>query len=450
MARNAIERPPGPSGLPLFGNTFAFVRDPLAALQRWANEYGDIAYLRFPGRSTYLLTDPEHIERVLVTESHTFTTGDLRRDAFSGIEDESLAVSEGQTWQRQRQQLQPGFYRKRITSNAETMVKHVEQTVDRWPIGTTIDVMREMDRLTLAILTTTLFDHEMHENQAVVRTAVDTLIQQTDYSEIGTIIPNWIPTPANRRFQQATNDLHSLIEDLIRERRHTDTDGDDLLSLLVGTDDTTDADGGLSGTELRDNIVGLLLAGHETSALALTYTWYLLSKNPAARRQLHTEIADVLDGTAPTADQLPELEYTEQVLLESMRLYPPIYGIAREPVTDVTIGGYTVPAGATITIPQWVVHHDGRFYDDPDAFRPARWSAERDSERPEFAYFPFGGGPRHCIGDQFALMEMKLVLATIAQRVSLELVSDAPLDFTASVTTRPTAPIEMVVRDDTV
>lgn len=447
MAQTPLERPPGPEGLPVLGNVLAFVRDPLAALEQWASEYGDVTYLRFPGRSTYMLTNPDHIERVFVTESHKFTTGDLRRDAFSGIEDESLAVSEGQTWQRQRQQLQPGFYRERITTYTETMVKHAERMADEWTAGETIDIMREMDQLTLSILTKTLFDHDLHENQAVVRTAVDELTQQTDYSEGSSIIPNWVPTPANRRFQQATNDLHSLIEGLIRERRRTDTHGGDLLSMLVGTSDMEDGD--LSETELRDNIVGLLLAGHETSALALTYAWYLLSKNPAVRRSLHAELTDVLDGTTPTTDQLSELEYTERILRESMRLYPPIYGTGREPVTDVTIGGYTIPEGTTITIPQWVVHHDERFYDEPDEFRPNRWSDERDSERPEFAYFPFGGGPRRCIGDQFALVEMKLVLATIAQRVSLELLSDAPLNFTASVTTRPTDPIEMVVQKDT-
>lgn len=447
MAQSTLERPPGPTGLPLLGNSLPFMRDPLAALEQWASEYGDITYLQFPGRPTYVLTHPDYIEQVLVTESSTFTTGDLRRDAFSGVEDESLSVSEGRTWQRQRQQLQPGFYREQITTYAETMVTDAEQTVEGWTVGETVDIVREMSQLTLAILAKTLFNHNVREDQSVVRSAVDALSQQTDYSQWSTVVPKWVPTPANRRFQRATNDLHSLIENLIRERRRTNEDGNDLLSILIGTDrEGTE----LSETELRDNIIGLLLAGHETTALALTYTWYLLSKNPDVRRKLRAELAAVLDGATPTVDQLSDLEYTGQILTESLRLYPPIWGTGREPVTDVTIDGYTVPEGMTITIPQWVVHHDKRFYDDPDEFCPERWSDERDAERPEFAYFPFGGGPRRCIGEQFALVEMKLVLATIAQRVSLELVSDAPLNVTASITTRPTDPIEMVVEKESV
>lgn len=447
MAQSTLERPPGPTGLPLLGNSLPFMRDPLAALEQWASEYGDITYLQFPGRPTYVLTHPDHIEQVLVTENSTFTTGDLRRDAFSGVEDESLSVSEGRTWQRQRQQLQPGFYREQITTYAETMVTDAEQTVERWTVGETVDIVREMSQLTLAILAKTLFDHNVREDQSVVRAAVDTLSQQTDYSQWSTVVPKWVPTPANRRFQRATNDLHSLIENLIRERRRTNEDGNDLLSILIGTDRKGTE---LSETELRDNIIGLLLAGHETTALALTYTWYLLSKNPDVRRKLRAELAAVLEGATPTVDQLSDLEYTGQILTESLRLYPPIWGTGREPVADVTIGGYTVPEGMTITIPQWVVHHDKRFYDDPAEFRPERWSDEHDAERPEFAYFPFGGGPRRCIGEQFALVEMKLVLATIAQRVSLELVSDAPLNVTASITTRPTDPIEMVVEKESV
>jgi cytochrome P450 len=443
MAQSTLERPPGPTGLPILGNSLPFMRDPLAALEQWASDYGDITYLRFPGQPTYMLIHPDHIEQVLVTESHKFTTGDLRRDAFSGMEDESLPVSEGQTWQRQRQQLQPGFYRKRITSYAETMAAYAEQTVEQWTTGETVDITREMNQLTLAILAKTLFNHDIRENR-VVRAAADALLQQTDYSQLSTIVPEWVPTPANRRFQQATNDLHSLIENLIRERRYTDEDGDDLLSMLVGSD-TKEVE--LSETELRDNIIGLLLAGHETSALALTYTWYLLSKNPDIRRTLHTELADVLNGETPTVDQLSDLEYTEQVLMESLRLYPPIWGTGREPVTDVTIGGYTIPEGVTITIPQWVVHHDERFYDNPDEFHPERWSDEQDADC-EFAYFPFGGGPRRCIGEQFALVEMKLVLATIAQHVTLELVSDDQFNFATAITTRPTDPIEMVVQED--
>jgi cytochrome P450 len=445
MAQSTGERPPGPSGLPILGNALPYIRDPLGAFEQWASEYGDITYLQFPGRPTYLLTHPEHIEQVLVTESHNFTTGDLRRDAFSGIEDESVAVSEGRTWQRQRQQLQPAFYRERITTYAETMAEYAERTVEGWTTGEAVDIMHEMDQLTLAILTKTLLDYDSRDDQPVVRAAMDALLQRTDFSQFSTLVPNWVPTPANRRFQQATDDLHSLIEDLIRKRRQTGTHGDDLLSILVGIGDRDGVE--LSGTELRDNMVGLLLAGHETSALALSYTWYLLSKHPAVRRKLHAELADVLDGATPTANHLSNLEYTEQVLTESMRLYPPIWATVREPVTDVTVGGYTIPEGATITIPQWVVHHDERFYDQPDEFRPERWADERDAERAEFAYFPFSGGPRRCIGEQFALVEMKLVLATIAQQVSLELVSDAPLDFAASITTRPTDPIEMVVRD---
>jgi cytochrome P450 len=386
-----------------------------------------------------MLTDPDLIEQVLVTDADEFVRGSVVERVFGDLETDSLAVVGGEDWRRQRNLAQPAFAPERISTYAETMAEFAGDLADDWGDGREVDVRESMSRLALRILAKALLDLDLRESDEAdrIRDAAAALVEKADYSSPNAYVPDWIPTPANRRFDRRTDDLHDLVDDLI-DRRRADP-GEDLLSTLIQASEDGD---GLSESELRDNVVGFLLAGHETTAVALTYAWYALSRNPQVRERLHGEVDD-LDGP-PSPREALDLSYTERVMRETLRLYPPTFGMVREPLRDVDVGGYRIAAGETLFLPQWAVHRDGRFYAHPHEFRPDRWTEDRN--RPEYAYFPFGGGPHHCIGMRFARMEFRIVLATLARRIHLDVVDESPLEFSASLTLRPKRPIEARVR----
>jgi cytochrome P450 len=299
-----------------------------------------------------------------------------------------------------------------------------------------------MMEVTLRIVARALFGVDIDEHVDEVGSALEEFMEASE-SLSNYVLPRGVPTPSRVRIKRARERLDRVVYDLIEDRRENPGERDVISMLLRVTDDAGNA---LSTEQVRDEVVTLLLAGHETTALSLTFTAYALARHPAAEERLVEELDEVLDGRTPTMADLPELSYTERVVKESMRLYPPVPGIVREPVKPDVIDGYTVPAGATIRIHQWVVHRDPRWYDDPLAFRPERWTDGFEESLPRLAYFPFAAGPRRCIGDRFASLEARLLLATIYQQYHLELAPGTGLDLMATVTARPKSEIPMTVR----
>jgi cytochrome P450 len=433
--------PPGPDGLPLLGNTLALVRDPVGFYEDVAAHDADVVRYSVAGTEGHVLKHPDHVERVLVEEPDRYWKGEVaNRSVGSIVEGDGLLLAEGDVWRRQRTLLQPAFYRERVEAYADAMVTASEATVDRWGDGDVVSARDAMQQLTLEVLADTLFGVDLDEEGAAVGEAAAAILHRFDAGSLSAYLPAWVPTPRNRRFRRAIDDLDRVVDQLVAERRG-DTDGrEDLLSLLLAAEEDGET---LDDAEVRANMVTFLVAGHETTSLALTYTLYLLATHPGEARRLREELAE-FDG-APAPFELPELEHLDRVLREAMRLYPPVYTLFREPKEPVTFEGYELPAGTNLSMPQFIVHRDERFYDDPLQFRPDRWQGGLAEELPDYAYYPFGGGPRHCIGMRFARMEAKLALATLVPRVDLEPVAEDPLDPQMAVTLQPGGPVRMRV-----
>ena len=434
-AHRRHETPPGPDGLPLLGNTLSLSRDVLGFYEQAHRNYGDIVRFEVAGDEGYLLTHPEYIEQVLVNDDAKFVKGEVLNRSIGSALGEGMLLAEGEAWRAQRTLAQPAFYRERVETYGEAMVTYAAEAAGNWN-GALVDVHDAMTELTLRILARTLFGIDIGDRQSVVREMAEATRTRTDVSSLVGFLPDWVPHPAIREYNRALTDVRGFVEGHIAERKAEPPEerGDDLLSLLV----TAAEAGDMSDETLRDNMLTFLFAGHETTALALTYTWFLLGHHPDVQARLHDELDSVLEGSAPTTADLPDLEYTGQVVDEAMRRYPPVYTFFREPTEDVEIGGYTIPEGATLSLPQWIVHHDERWYESPWEFRPARWD---DWDGPEYAYYPFGGGPRHCIGMRFARMEVQLIVATLAQEFAVESRTDAPLDIAASTNAVPADPV---------
>lgn len=435
-------KPPGPDGWPLLGNTVQYVRRPFEFREECAEKYGDVVYMEGPGQEMYMLSHPEYVEQVLVTDHDAFTQPDDFQRRLERLLGNGLLVSEGEFWKRQRRLMQPMFKPGRIRAYADVMVEFAERKGRQWTPGETYDLNEEMKRLTLEVLLQAMFSTDIEYEETGVGSAVADIVEKFDPR--AQMVPEWVPTPTNVRYKRGVRNLESLIYEMVEQRRSDDRERDDLLSRLLHAE--TDEGVSMSDEALRDEMMTMLLAGHKTTAVALTYTWYLLSKNPEQEARLHEELDEVLGGDPPEFDDLSDLTYTEKVVKESMRVYPPFHAVLREPVRDVEIGGYEIPEGALVATPQWVVHRDDRWFDDPEAFRPERWTEAFESDLPDFAYFPFGGGPRRCLGSSFATTEGQLVLATIAQDYVLD-VEDVPLDLSASIATQPKNDIEMVPRE---
>jgi cytochrome P450 len=354
-----------------------------------------------------------------------------------------LLTSEGDFWLRQRRLAQPAFHRARIASYASTMVEYTERLLDEWQDGEERDIHKEMMRLTLQIVGKTLFDADVEHDAQDVGKSLELLLEIGADFRRTLFVPQWLPTPTNIRKERAIRLIENVLYRIIAEKRASGRDAGDLLSMLLAAQDE---DGSrMTDQQLRDEAITLFLAGHETTANTLSWTWWLLAQNPAVEAKLHAELRTVLGGRAPTLEDLPNLIYTNHVITESMRLYPPSWGTARTAIEDHEIAGYAVPKGSGVSFAQWTVHRDARWYDAPEEFRPERWEGDLLKRIPKFAYFPFGGGPRQCIGNSFALMESALTLATIAQRYRFRLVEGHPLVPLASITLRPRYGIRVVL-----
>lgn len=429
--------PPGPSGHWLFGVMPEYNRDPYGFLARIRHEFGDVVSARFLHVTVYFLFHPDQIEEVLVTKSRRFQKhAALRTRFFSRIAGQGLITSEGEFWRRQRRLAQPAFHRQRVQAYGEVMVEYAERLMAEWRAGETRDLHHEMSRLTLQIVVKTLFGAEAgRDGDEVGELFAQVSAPFADIATIKWMIDNRLPTPTNRRFHRAMTRLDEILFRIISERRADNTDHGDLLWMLLAAQD---ADGSqMTDRQLRDEAMTLFLAGHETTALALTWTWYLLAQHPRIEEKLLAELKAVLNGRAPTIDDVPKLRYTEAVLKEAMRLYPPAWGMGRQAVEDCEIGGWQIPKGRQLFMYQWLTHRDPRFFPQPDEFNPDRWTDEFTRNLPRFAYFPFGGGPRVCIGQSFAMMEATLIIAAMAQRFHFVLLPNQSITPFPAITLRP-------------
>lgn len=426
--------PPGPEPRALDGLFSRFRRDPLDFLTSAARTYGDIVGLRFLTFRTYFISHPDDIEDVLVTHAKKFIKGRILQ-ANKRLFGNGLLTSEGQFWLRQRRLMQPAFHRDRIAAYAGTMTQYTEGLLGGWKNGEERDVHQEMMRLTLQIVGKTLFDAEVTRDAEEVGRTLERLLELGSDFRRTILVPKWLPTSQNIQTALGIRRLNKIIYRMIAARRATGGDKGDLLSMLLAAQD--DDGSQMTDQQLRDEAITLFLAGHETTANALSWTWWLLAQNPAAEAKLHAEIDAVLGGRVATLEDLPKLAYAGHILTESLRLYPPAWGMARLAVEDHELGGYPVPKGTGVAIAQWVVHRDPRWFDAPEEFRPERWEGDLLKCIPRFAYFPFGGGGRQCIGNTFALMEATLLLVTIASKFRLHLVPGHRVVPLASITLRP-------------
>jgi cytochrome P450 len=435
------------TGSPLF-DLLAFRRDPLKFLTRLAREHGDIVPFRMGPQHALLLNYPDLIKDALVTRADCFHKGRALQRS-KRLLGEGLLTSEGEHHRRQRRLAQPAFHRKRIESYGAVMVDYAARDSERWRDGETLDVSHEMMRLTLAIVGKTLFDADVESDTDEIGNALTELLELFQmlllpYSEY----LERLPLPANRRFTRSRAKLDAVIYRIIEERRASGADRGDLLSMLLLAQDEEGASGGMTDEQLRDEALTIFLAGHETTANALAWTWYLLAQNPDAEAKLHAELDAVLaGGRLPTVEDLPQLPYTEMILAESMRLYPPAWVIGRLTVKDYAVGDYVAAQGTLVLISQYVMHRDPRFFPDPLRFDPERFTTEAKEARPQYAYFPFGGGARRCIGEGFAWMEGTLIIAAIARRWRMRLVPEHTVVTHPRMTLRAKHGIRMTLED---
>ncbi len=437
-SRSATAAPPGPDGMPILGNTREYVQDPLGFFETLAREYGPVAGYELGGEKFVQVSDPALVRRVLVDDNESFVKGERFMDTLKPVLGEGLLTSEGEFWRSQRHTIEPSFYPEMLESYATEMTDATERALAEWTPGERRNVHEDMMNLTVEIAAQALFDVDIRAQEEEIGDALEAVMDRASASIRRPIdVPLWVPTPGNRRFNAARDDLDAVAERIIDQHERGGGDAGDVVSLLLAKDEE------LPRERIRDEVVTILLAGHETTALALTYALHLLSKHPEKRKTLQAELDDVLDGRTPTVGDLDDLTYTEQVVEETMRVYPPVYDLLREADEDIEMAGYRIPEGRTVTFQQWVLHRDERFYDEPEQFRPERWTDELREALPHFAYFPFGGGPRRCIGDRFAMLEARLVLATICQNWTVESTVEN-LGFRPSITLRPAGPVEMV------
>lgn len=446
-----------------------FIHDPIKTLLTISQKYGDISYFKLgPKQHVYLINNPDYIEKVLIYDHRNFKKG-KRLQVAKNILGEGLVTSEGDFHNRQRRLIQPIFHPRQIMSYASIMTDYAIHFRDRWKNEDTIDISEEMMELTLGIICKSVLNYDVESQAKQVGKALTTT---RDYSRrlqspIGHVLDKIPILPAPKGARKAKEELDSLVYRLIsdrrrRSRRQAESDNkryDDLLSRLLEAQDSNlagpassdntqySSKGKMSDKQVRDEVMTIFIAGHETTANALIWTFYLLSQYPDVEKKLHDEIDAVLGkinnkkghvvNKIPTPDDIPRLQYTEKVLRESMRLYPPVWTMGRYVENDYNIGEYTIPAGSSILMSQYVMHHDPRYYEEPEQFNPDRWTAEFKTQLPRFSYFPFGGGIRGCIGEPFAWMEGILIIAILAHKWKMHLVPDQRIKLDPAITLRP-------------
>lgn len=419
-----------------------FLKDPLGNLSGWMKEYGDVFHFGVGNGHQYFVANPDMIREILVKQSNIFIKSGDYTDEKIGMArfmGQGLVTSNGEFWKRQRRLVAPAFHTQRVSAYADTMVEYGHQRMETWHDGDTLDIDHEMMELTLMVVGRTLFDTDVSTTAGPVKKAVE-VVQKA--SNTATILPHWIPTPLRIRSRIANNTLDKIVYGFINERRASGDDKGDLLSMLLLSED--DDGNRMSDKEARDEAVTLFLAGHETTANALNWTWWLLAQYPQVEAKLHQELDTVLVEKTPTLEDLRRLPYTANVIKESMRLMPPVWSIGRTPNQDTEVNGYSFPRGTRVNVFIYGVQRHPDIWDNPNDFIPERWDDEGINDLPKYAYMPFGGGPRVCIGNSFATMEANLLLATIAQRYQFRLADGANIVPQPFITMYPKYGLPMI------
>jgi cytochrome P450 len=441
-AKSVAMRPPGPRGLPLVGNLMDIRRDALGFFTECSHRYGDIVGMRLGTWPAILLNNPHYAESVLVKNHSKFIKHRVFWRHVVALFGNGLLTSEGEFWHRQRRLAAPAFRAERLACYGEVMVRQTSRMLDGWEPGEIRDLHRELLELTYGIAAETLFDSEIKQRAESIQDDVRAVIREIASRIVRPfVIPDCIPLPGHVRYRRVVRRIDRYIRKIIDEQRARPTGSHGLLSMLLSARDESGRP--MSDRQLRDEAVTLLLAGHETIALALTWTWYLLAQHPEIDAKVAEEVGRILGGRAATVGDIPHLRFTEQVVMEAMRLYPPAWFFGREALCDFEIGPYIVRKGTTILISPWVLHRDPRFFEAPAQFRPERWGTGMSGRLPRFAYMPFGGGPRVCIGSRFAMTEAILVLATVTQRFRFKWEGEKPIVPLPSITLRPKGGLRM-------
>ena len=466
--------PPEPPATPVLGHGRAFASDALGFLESSA-ELGPVVGIRVPGRRMYLLTEPDLIEDVLHDPAR-FGLGRAQQREFQRFEEHAVVANTGDRWRRLRGAVGPAFARENLDRYRDPMLRVIRRRIEGWDPDEPFDLHREAQYLTLHVVAATLLDVDVRGEEAPFLTAVDLLVERSDATQFSNLLPDWIPTPRRRRMDRAVEEVHEFVGQVVAQRAeaHNSTgnvatsgsdgatgDGDGATdSDPAGTAQTEEGDGRppdalsilldahergeLTLEELRHNVVMLFLAGTDTTATALTYALYLLDRHPEERQRVRAEI-DAIAGGDPTAiDDWRDLERTRNAVREALRLYPPAFAVVRRAREDVELGGYEIAAGSDLMVSQWVMHRDERFFPDPETFDPDRW--DRDVDRPEYAYFPFSGGPRHCMGMYFAQQELALAVATIVGTVDYAVEPQGELTLQPALSLRPEVELRTTVR----
>jgi cytochrome P450 len=445
MSKPQGKLPPGPRNRLIGTTLFPFRRNPLKFMSSLVERYGDIVYFRSARDNFFVINHPDYIKDLLVTSARKFAKGRaLERSRL--LLGEGLLTSEGQVHLRQRRLMQPAFHRERIASYAEAMVQYAARLRDRWQDGQQVDIHAQMTALTLAIVGKTLFDADVeHDTSEVVEAITEAFslfpLTMVPFSNLLEKIPF---SPVRKVFRARAR-LDRIIYRIIDARRQSGEDRGDLLSMLLRAQDVEGDGGGMSNQQLRDECLTLFLAGHETTANALTWTWFLLAQHPAVEQRFHAELDRVLAGRLPDFRDVEALAYTEMIVAEALRMYPPAWIVGRRALEDHQFGPYHIPRRSLVAASQWITHHDARFFPEPFRFDPERWTVENRAARPKFSYFPFSAGPRQCIGEGFAWAEAILVLATLAQRWRMTLVPGQQIDIKPLITLRPNGPVLMTL-----
>jgi len=411
-------------------------RDPLDFFTGLARAHGDIVQFRLGDHehNLYLLNHPDYIREVLVTLDRSFTKW-FSVDRIKEVLGQGLFVSEGEFHLRQRRLSQPAFHRERIASYADQMVALAVRLRERWPADVVLDVCGEMNWLALMIVASTLFGADIESEAEEIREALSEILDQFERSIL--------PQADRDDFEAALHRLDAVLYRIIQQRRTTGEDRGDLLSMLLLAQDLEGDGGRMTDLQVRDEAMTIFLAGHETSANALAWSWYLLSQHPEVEARFHEEVDRTLQGRPPRMDDVPDLALTGRIFAEALRLYPPLWAIGRRAMEDCQIGDYAIPAGSVVILSQYVTHRDPRWFPEPDRFDPERWTVEARSARPRFSYFPFSAGSRACLGEAFAGVEGVLCLATLAQKWKLRLASDLPIALQPQLTLRARHGIKM-------
>jgi cytochrome P450 len=451
---DVAKTPPKAPRLPVVGNALTFLRTPLQFLRSMCETHGDVVEVALGPMEATLVSDPDMVEDILVTRNRLWQKDIFLQTSLRPVLGQGLLSSEGDFWRRQRRLAQPAFHRDRIASYATIMVEHASRLAGTWRDGEIRNVHEDMMRLTLEIVAESLFGARVGDHAKDVGEALHAILAiVADPLELFVPWLKHFPTPRRRRFRRAIENLDRIIYGVIEERRRSETESDDLLSMLLHA---KDEDGSrMSDKQLRDECMTLFLAGHETTAIALSWTWHLLSKHPEVEKKLAQELANIRDFTpfgrsstwsgpsgprilgdrAPVLADIPNLRTTGQIIQESLRMYPPAWSMGREAREDVELKGFRIRKGTQVWFCPWSIQRDPRWFADPNTFRPERWEGDLAKTLHRYAYFPFGGGPRLCIGQSFAQMEAVLILAVLARRFRVEVLAEPIPD--PSVTLRP-------------